>query len=95
MYGKRFKKGITNPNRKTSSGVLPIGTAVNEAEMILERKSAYPDIQEITKKDYLKPLIYLSNMVRIRKNGLIKTFGEYPIKFISLRKKCMEWIILT
>lgn len=39
-----------NPNRKTSSGVLPIGTAVNNAEMILERKEAYPDIQEITKK---------------------------------------------
>lgn len=30
--------------------MLPIGTAVNEAEMILERKDAYPDIQEITKK---------------------------------------------
>ncbi len=39
-----------NPNRKTSSGVLPIGTAVNNAEMILERKEAYPDIQEITNK---------------------------------------------
>lgn len=38
-----------NPNRKTSSGMLPIGTAVNEAEMILERRNAYPDIQEITK----------------------------------------------
>lgn len=39
-----------NPNRKTSAEVLPIGTAVNHAEMILERKSAYPDIQDITKK---------------------------------------------
>lgn len=39
-----------NPNRKTSSDMFPIGTAVNQAEMILERKSAYPDIQEITKK---------------------------------------------
>ncbi|MDE5778386.1 MAG: hypothetical protein K2I10_07795 [Lachnospiraceae bacterium] len=38
----------TNPNRKTSSGILPIGTAVNEAEMILGHKNAYPDIQEIT-----------------------------------------------
>lgn len=45
-----------NPNRKTSSGVLPIGTAVNEAEMILERKSAYPDIQEITKKRLFEAL---------------------------------------
>lgn len=39
-----------DPNRKTSAEVFPIGTAVNHAEMILERKSAYPDIQEITKK---------------------------------------------
>lgn len=39
-----------NPNRKTSTEMLPIGTAVNQAAMILERKSAYPDIQEITKK---------------------------------------------
>ena len=30
--------------------MLPIGTAVNKAEMILERKEAYPDIQEITKQ---------------------------------------------
>ena len=29
--------------------MLPIGTAVNEAETILERRSAYPEIQEITK----------------------------------------------
>ncbi len=39
-----------DPNRKTSSEVLPIGTAVNRAEIILTRRSAYPDIQEITKK---------------------------------------------
>lgn len=39
-----------NPNRKTSSEILPIGTAVNEAERILCYKSAYPDIQEITQK---------------------------------------------
>lgn len=45
-----------NPNRKTSSGVLPIGTAVNNAEMILERKEAYPYIQEITKKRLLEVL---------------------------------------
>jgi len=44
-----LENGAT-PNRKTSSGVLPIGTAANNAEMILERKEAYPDIQEITKK---------------------------------------------
>ena len=75
-----------DPNRKTSSEVFPIGTAVNYAEMILERGGAYPDIQEITKKDYSKLLIYLLNTVQIGKNGLIKTFGKYQIKFISLRK---------
>ncbi len=47
---KILLKNGANPNRKTSSEVLPIGTAVNNAEMILERKEAYPDIQEITKK---------------------------------------------
>ena len=75
--------------------MLPIGTAVNQAEMILERREAYPDIQEITKRDYLKSLIYLSNMVQIKKNGLIKTFGAYQIKFITLKRKCMDEIILT
>lgn len=39
-----------DPNRKTSSDILPIGTAVNSAEMILERKEAYPEIQEIAKQ---------------------------------------------
>jgi hypothetical protein len=32
---------------------LPIGTAVNHAEMILGRTSVYPDIQEIIKKRLL------------------------------------------
>ncbi|MBD5095769.1 MAG: hypothetical protein HDT40_02000 [Lachnospiraceae bacterium] len=45
-----------NPNRKTSSELLPIGTAVNQAEMILERKNAYPDIQEITKQRLFETL---------------------------------------
>lgn len=48
-----------NPNRKTSSGMLPIGTAVNQAEMILVRKGAYPDIQEITKKRLFEILDFL------------------------------------
>lgn len=47
---KTLLENGANPNRKTSSEMLPIGTAVNQAEMILERKDAYPDIQEITKK---------------------------------------------
>ena len=45
-----------DPNRKTSSEVFPIGTAVNYAEMILERGGAYPDIQEITKKRLFESL---------------------------------------
>ena len=48
-----------NPNRKTSSGMLPMGTAVNEAERILERKNAYPDIQEITKQRLFETLDFL------------------------------------
>lgn len=43
-----LEKGA-NPNRETSSKVLPIGMAVHKAEGILCRKSAYPDIQEIAK----------------------------------------------
>ena len=45
-----------DPNRKTSSEVFPIGTAVNYAEIILERGGAYPDIQEITKKRLFESL---------------------------------------
>lgn len=47
---KTLLENGADPNRKTSAKMLPIGTAVNEAEMILERKGAYPDIQEITQK---------------------------------------------
>lgn len=47
---KTLLENGADPNRKTSAKLLPIGTAVNDAEMILERKGAYPDIQEITKK---------------------------------------------
>lgn len=38
-----------NPNRKTSSKVLPIGMTVHQAEGILCYESAYPDIQEIAR----------------------------------------------
>ena len=47
---KRLLESGVNPNQKTSSEMFPIGTAVNKAEMILERKEAYPDIQEITRQ---------------------------------------------
>lgn len=40
-----LEKGA-DPNKKTSSNILPIGMAVLQAENILCRKSAYPDIQE-------------------------------------------------
>lgn len=40
-----LEKGA-DPNKKTSSNILPIGMAVLRAENILCRKSAYPDIQE-------------------------------------------------
>ena len=43
-----LEKGA-NPNRKTSSKVLPIGTTVHQAEGILCHESAYPDIQEIAR----------------------------------------------
>lgn len=45
-----------DPNRKTSSEMFPIGTAVNQAEIILESKNAYPDIQDITKKKLFEVL---------------------------------------
>lgn len=40
---KTLLENGANPNRKTTSDMLPIGTAVNQAEMILESKNAYPD----------------------------------------------------
>lgn len=43
-----LEKGA-NPNRKTSSKVLPIGTTVRQAEGILCHESVYPDIQEIAR----------------------------------------------
>ena len=43
-----LEKGA-NPNRKTSSKVLPIGTTVHQAEGILCHESACPDIQEIAR----------------------------------------------
>lgn len=43
-----LEKGA-DPNKKTSSNILPIGMAVLRAENILCRKIAYPDIQETTR----------------------------------------------
>lgn len=47
---KKLLESGADPNRKTSSEIFPIGTAVYQAEMIISRKNAYPDIQEITKE---------------------------------------------
>ncbi|MCM1183027.1 MAG: ankyrin repeat domain-containing protein [Roseburia sp.] len=47
---KRLLENGANPNRKTSSEMLPIGTAVNKAEGILKCSGIYPDIQEIAQK---------------------------------------------
>lgn len=79
-----------NPNRKTSSEVLPIGTAVNQAEMILERKSAYPDIQEITKKRLFEVLDLLIQYGADKEEWLNQNFWGVSKKSISLRRKYME-----
>lgn len=63
-----------NPNRKTSSGVLPIGAVVNQAEIILERESVYPDIQEITKKRLFETLDLLIKYGADREEWLNQNF---------------------
>ncbi|MCM1133210.1 MAG: ankyrin repeat domain-containing protein [Ruminococcus flavefaciens] len=63
-----------NPNRKTSSEMLPIGTAVNGAEIILTRDSAYPDIQEITQKRLFEVLDILIKYGADEKEWLNQNF---------------------
>lgn len=53
---KKLLESGADPNRKTSSEIFPIGTAVYQAEMIISRKNAYPDIQEITKESLFEVL---------------------------------------
>lgn len=67
-----------DPNRKTSAGLLPIGTAVNQAEMILCRKSAYPDIQEITKKRLFEVLDLLIEHGADKEEWLGQDFWGVP-----------------
>lgn len=76
-----------NPNRKTSSGVLPIGTAVNNAEMILERKEAYPDIQEITKKRLFEVLDLLIKYGADKEEWLNQDFWDVSNKVHYLEEK--------
>lgn len=79
-----------NPNRKTSAGVFPIGTAVNEAEMILERKSAYPDIQEITKKRLFETLDLLIKYGADKEEWLNQNFWGVSNKVHFFEEKCMD-----
>lgn len=76
-----------NPNRKTSSGVLPIGTAINHAQMILERKSAYPDIQEITKKRLFETLDLLVKYGADKEEWLNQDFWGVSNKVYFLEEK--------
>ena len=57
---KKLLESGADPNRKTSSEIFPIGTAVYQAEMIISRKNAYPDIQEITKESLFEVLDLLN-----------------------------------
>lgn len=76
-----------NPNRKTSSGVLPIGTAVNQAEMILERENAYPDIQEITKKRLFETLDLLIKYGADKEEWLNQNFWGVSNKVYFFEEK--------
>lgn len=76
-----------NPNRKTSSEMLPMGTAVNRAEMILERKNAYPDIQEITKKRLFEVLDLLIRYGADKEEWLNQDFWGVSNKVHFLEEK--------
>lgn len=76
-----------NPNRKTSSEILPIGTAVNQAEMILERKNAYPDIQEITKRRLFEVLDLLIKYGADKEAWLNQKFWEVSNKVHFFEEK--------
>lgn len=76
-----------NPNKKTSAEVFPIGTAVNHAEMILERKSAYPDIQDITKKRLFEVLDLLVSYGADKEEWLNQNFGGVSNKVHYFEEK--------
>lgn len=79
-----------NPNRKTSSEILPIGTAVNQAEMILRRKDAYPDIQEITQKRLFEVLDLLIKYGADKEAWLNQNFGGVSNRVHFFEKKWLE-----
>lgn len=76
-----------NPNRKTSSGVLPIGMAIHHAETILNGRSAYPDIQEITKKRLFDVLDLLIKHGADKEEWLNQNFGGVPNKVFYFEEK--------
>ena len=76
-----------NPPPKYNRLVLGGMVRLKGAYIIKCNEVIYKDNGEI---DYLKFLICSLNMVQIRKNGLIKIFGEYQIKSIILRKNITE-----
>lgn len=76
-----------DPNRKTSSEVFPIGTAVNYAEMILERGGAYPDIQEITKKRLFESLDLLIKYGADKEEWLDQNFWGVSNKVYYFEEK--------
>lgn len=84
---KKLLENGANPNRKTSSEMLPIGTAVNQAEMILERKNAYPDIQEITKKRLFEVLDLLIKYGADKEEWLNQNFWGVSNKVYFFEEK--------
>lgn len=76
-----------NPNRKTSSEMLPIGTAVSQAETILESRNAYPDIQEITKKKLYEVLDLLIRYGADKEEWLNQNFWGVSNKVYFFEEK--------
>jgi len=84
---KRLLERGANPNRKTSSGILPIGMAVQQAENILEYRNAYPDIQEITKKRLFEVLDLLIEYGADKEEWLNQNFWGVSNKVYYFEEK--------
>lgn len=84
---KRLLERGANPSRKTSSGILPIGMAVQQAENILEYRNAYPDIQEITKKRLFEVLDLLIEYGADKEEWLNQNFWGVSNKVYYFEEK--------
>lgn len=84
---KTLLENGANPNKKTSAELLPIGTAVTEAETILTRKSVYPDLQEITEKRLFEILDLLIEYGADKEEWLNQDFGGASNKVRFLEEK--------